>query len=81
MVIFDKQLAIYTVFYKEPESEVNKMPNFRARRGKSRKTNVKFNFSIFYLFNLNFSLTEVSSKGSHVAIKEAVHRNTHTHKA
>ena len=47
-VIFDPKLAIYSVFYKESESDVNKMPNFRARRGKLRQTNVN---SFFFFEN------------------------------
>ena len=49
--IVDQNLARYIFFYKESESEVNKMPNFRARRGKIRKPNVK-QFFLFFLFLL-----------------------------
>ena len=52
--MFDQKLAIYTVVYKESESEVKKNQNFRALREKSRKTTVKLNLYIFKfdVFNL-----------------------------
>ncbi len=50
-MILDQNLAIYTAFYKESESEVKKYKILEPR-GKMGKTNVKRNFSIFYFFNL-----------------------------
>ena len=45
-MIFGQKLAIYTVFLQGIRIRGQKMPNFRAKRGKLRKTDVKRMFSI-----------------------------------
>ena len=49
-MIVDQNLAIYTVFYKESESEVEKSEISDPRGEKLAKTNVKRKFPIFMLF-------------------------------
>ena len=57
-MIFGQNLAIYTVFYKESESEVKKSEILDPGGKKNRKTNVKSCFSIFFIcfFYLNLGL-------------------------
>ena len=50
-VIFDKNLGIYTVFYKESESEIKKCKILEPGRKIWEKTNVKSLFSIFPSFS------------------------------
>ena len=56
-MMFGQNLAIYTVLYKESESEVKKFKILEPG-GKTyiRKTNVKLKLSIFLFFNLNVGL-------------------------
>ena len=54
-MIFGLNLAIYTVFCKESESEVKKCQILEPG-GKNGKTNVKSKFVIFYFFKLIFFL-------------------------
>ena len=53
-MIFDQNLVIYTVFLQGIRIWGQKMQNFRARREKLRKTNVKLKFHIFYVFLFDF---------------------------
>ena len=57
-MIFDQNLAIYTVFYKESESEVRKCQILEPGGEKYEKLIVKRNFSIFFTSCGYFSLRE-----------------------
>ena len=49
-MIFDQNLAIYTVFYKESESEVENTKILDPGGKKTRKTSVNRKFHIFLFF-------------------------------
>ena len=61
-MIFGQILVIYTVFYKESESEVEKSKNLDPGGKKGRKTNAKLDFLFFFLkicfFYLNVGLSQ-----------------------
>ena len=63
-MIFGQNLAIYTVLYKESESEVKNIKILEPGGNKLRKTNAKSKYpiSLFYLtfFNLNVGLVQES---------------------
>ena len=55
-MIFGQNLVTYRVFYEESESEVKRCQILQPGGKKIRKTNVKLNFSIFFLICLFLNL-------------------------